>query len=648
MFSSLTPTHASLASWDYNLISTAMTAIDLETVPVQKRPLWLENIRSLTWLPYVLALAAGIFYLAQSWGYAHSLESVLDEGAYLYKGYAFLTGQYRIYQDYGFWSNHMPLAFYIPGNVQAIFGPGLRTGRYFAVFTGILMLLGLWIVTRRLSGPWWAALVLAGTALNPAIVKMYSTAISQVLIACMLVWALALTLGEKRPLWQLLLGSILTAAIWMTRINLFPFLPLLIVYIFWQHGRKAGLAALLAAAVALFLMHIPFWPGILRIYAYWIPERLAPFLSAWRPPEATPYWDPEIDLPTRINSFFRTFRYHFLALTSLAAAWIFWPRKLEWRSTAQYRIAVFLSALFIALFALHFWATTSKNYCAFCLEGYTAFFASLGWILLALTFASWSRDIAWWRQALAAGYILIVSIGIGFSTFEDLGRTLLELDFPWLGLPSIAVLLENKYGIMPRQGQYLVAAGAGAATGVVILGIAGIIALLWRRQNGKSQFARLAIVSTLAAGVLLTPTIVLGRGFTTYDCWGDVIASYEAAGLHLAKLIPPGSRVYWKGGLSVAPLLYVPGIRIYPSQVNGDYSYRLDGDPQALEKYGYWNQNLAEGWLDETDFVLIEERYYRKWFKDWVDQDRFVELEPTTQKAACKENSAIRIFQRVR
>jgi len=52
--------------------------------------------------------------------------------------------------------------------------------------------------------------------------------------------------------------------------------------------------------------------------------------------------------------------------------------------------------------------------------------------------------------------------------------------------------------------------------------------------------------------------------------------------------------------------------------------------------------------LDETDFVLIEERYYRKWFKDWVDQDRFVELEPTTQKATCKGNSAIRIFQRVR
>jgi hypothetical protein len=98
----------------------------------------------------------------------------------------------------------------------------------------------------------------------------------------------------------------------------------------------------------------------------------------------------------------------------------------------------------------------------------------------------------------------------------------------------------------------------------------------------------------------------------------------------------------------VVPLLYVPGIRIYPSQVNGDYSYRLDGDPAELERYGYWNPALADRWLDETDFALIEERYYRRWFKDWVDQERFVELEPTAPKAACKENSGIRVFKRVR
>lgn len=607
-----------------------------------------NDVLSLTWLPYLVALAAALLYLVQSWGYAHSLDSVLDEGAYLYKGYAFVTGQYRIYQDYGFWSNHMPLSFYIPGAVQALFAPGLRTGRYFAVFLGGLMLIGLWIVTRRLGGAWWAALVLAGLAINPAIIKMYSTAITQVLISCMLVWVLVLTLGENRSPWQLMLGVMLAAATWMTRINMFPLLPLLVVYIFWQYGRKTGLAAILAGMLTLLLLHLPFWPGILRMYTYWLPERIASFLEPWQPPQATPVWDPKIRLADRINSFFRAYRFHFLALSGVVASWILWPPRSGWKSIARYRSAVFLSALFLVLFAIHFWATMSKNYCAFCLEGYTAFFASLGWILLVLTFASWSKALTWWRQAIAAGIVLIVATGIGFSTYEDIGRALLEIDFPILGLPTIAVLLENKFQISPNQGQYLVATLAGLAGGILILAAAGL--QVWFKRNQPSHnpsFGYSALMAILFVGLLLTPTILLGRGFQTFDCGGDVISSYEAVGAHIARLIPPGSKVYWRGGLSFAPLLYVPGVQIYPSQVNGSYSFYLDGDANALEKYGFWNPDLSNQWLDETDFALIEQRDYRKWFKDTVDQDRFVELETAPDKVICRNNTRIRIFKRL-
>jgi hypothetical protein len=51
----------------------------------------------------------------------------------------------------------MPLAFLIPGFAQVLFGPGLRTGRYLAIVLGGLMLLGLYLSTRRLAGKWWAA-----------------------------------------------------------------------------------------------------------------------------------------------------------------------------------------------------------------------------------------------------------------------------------------------------------------------------------------------------------------------------------------------------------------------------------------------------------------------------------------------------------
>jgi hypothetical protein len=611
-------------------------------------PGWLRRLAAIRWLPYVLALLAAGIYLVQSLVYAHTLDSVLDEGAYLVKGYAFVSGQYTLYQDYGFWSNHMPLAFYIPGTVQAVFGPGLASGRYFSVILGMLMLLGIWVVTRRLGGVWWAALVLAGICINPAVVKMYSTAITQVLIACMLAWLLVLTLGARRPIWQLALGSALAAVMWMTRINLAPVLPLLVLYIFWQYGKKAGFIAAITGGLTLLALHLPFWPGILRMYAYWIPESLVPFLEPWQRPEATPFWDPDVEFSTRINSFFRTVRFHFLALLGVASAWFLWPRRGAWKNVDRFKPAVFLSTLFFALWSLHFWATMSKNYCAFCLEGYTAFFASLGWLLLVLTFASWPRRTSGLLDVFTAGFVLILASGIGFSTFDLLGRTLLEVPLPF-GWTSFAVLLQNKFGILPRQGQYLMPSLLGFLAGLGVLGMAYILRFVSRRRGLSVQsFTVWSFLVLFGVGIVLTPTVVLGGGYQTFDCGGNVIQSYEAVGDHLAQIIPSGSRVYWKGGLSAAPLLYVPGVQIYPAQINGDYSYQLDGDAQALEKYGYWNAELADQWLNETDYVLVEQRYYRNWFRDWVDLSRFEELPSTPYKVICRDNSQIRIFKRLR
>jgi len=93
------------------------------------------------------------------------------------------------------------------------------------------------------------------------------------------------------------------------------------------------------------------------------------------------------------------------------------------------------------------------------------------------------------------------------------------------------------------------------------------------RPRATPSYSYWALVIFLLAGTLLTPSVVLGGGYNTYDCGGDVIASYEAAGAHLAQNIPPGSSVYWKGSLSTVPLLYVPGIRIFPAQINDGYSF---------------------------------------------------------------------------
>ena len=77
---------------------------------------------------------------------------MLDEGLYLYKGFLYASGRYWPFQDFGPWTNHMPLAFLIPGWIQRLVEPGLRTGRLYALALAALFLLAVWILARRLGG----------------------------------------------------------------------------------------------------------------------------------------------------------------------------------------------------------------------------------------------------------------------------------------------------------------------------------------------------------------------------------------------------------------------------------------------------------------------------------------------------------------
>ena len=126
----------------------------------------------------LLSIAGLALYAMQLWTFAHSQLSVLDEGLYLYKGWLFASGRYNPFQDYGAWTNQMPLAFLIPGWVQLLFGVGLRTGRMLAILLGLLMLIGLWLTARRLGGAWVAAGCVMVMALNPAAERMYALATS--------------------------------------------------------------------------------------------------------------------------------------------------------------------------------------------------------------------------------------------------------------------------------------------------------------------------------------------------------------------------------------------------------------------------------------------------------------------------------------
>ena len=128
-------------------------------------------------LPVLLAALGMLVYLLHALNLARYTTSFLDEGLYTYKGFLFVTGRYQFFQQYGLWTNQMPLSFLIPGYVQKWFGPGLDVARYFMIFLALLTLTGLWILTNRWSGKWWAAGVIFAMALNPAEVKILTLGI---------------------------------------------------------------------------------------------------------------------------------------------------------------------------------------------------------------------------------------------------------------------------------------------------------------------------------------------------------------------------------------------------------------------------------------------------------------------------------------
>src|SRR5688572_27938247 len=141
------------------------------------------------WTADAVALLGLLIYLLQSIIFAHTTISNLDEGAYLLKGTLFVSGEYRPF-DPGISTNKAPLAFLIPGYVQLLFGAGLRTGRYLAVFFGVMAVIGTWITARRISGKWLATAAVWLFACSPMIIKIYSGAATQSTIACMLAWTM--------------------------------------------------------------------------------------------------------------------------------------------------------------------------------------------------------------------------------------------------------------------------------------------------------------------------------------------------------------------------------------------------------------------------------------------------------------------------
>ncbi len=600
------------------------------------------------------AFSAGLLlFLGQSLVYIHQLPSTLDEGNYLYKGWLFVTGVIQPFQAYGVWTNKMPFAFLIPGAAQALFGPGLLTGRLFAVFLGLLTLLALWWFVRREAGAWWAAAAVAVIAVNPGVIRMYAQALSEGIVCCLLIAAVAFGVGKERNLWHLLTASLLFAATILTRENTLPVFGLYLIYLVFEHGWKKALLAAIPGVILLAIVHAIYWPLIVtNIWMPWLPKAFYPYFPQL--PAGQAIWNPTISLTSRVYSFWQGVRYHFAMLFGFIVLITLWPDKTGWRKTSSFRTVIFLAVTTALMIAAHAWAALWKDYCVFCFALYLNFFSILGVALVAVSAPLFRLKTSRFTDAFITLVILVTGAGIGFGAHQELDDTLMKLTVPRVknlqilpGSTELWRLLANKFGYTAEQLSQIIPTVAGLLAGILFLIIVSFAWSRLKKQRACISWGALTLLAFFALGLLLSPSPVFGNP-PEEDCGGDVIATVEAAGRHLAGLVPPGSTVFWDGGLSPAPLLYLKDIKIYGAQLNDGYSFRRGGNSDDLYRYGFWNEELSTRWMDEADYLLIVDYGYRQGYDSVIDLNKFEELPITGFIATCRDYSQIHTYKRIR
>ena len=600
----------------------------------------------------LLGLTIAVFlYLAFT--YAHQLPSRVDEGSFLIKGYYYLSGKYFPFEDYGPWTNNMPLAYYIPGIAQYLFGPSLKVARYFMIFLTLLNFAGLYLLVFRLKGKWWALFSILPLAINPALVSMYVQAVSEGVVACLLVWMLYFLIGNERKDWQIAVGAMLSALVVLTRQNMVLLVPFAVIYAYWLHGKRAGRIALVSAALPLIIAHIVYYPHISDLWFTWLPASIRrAFNIKIVEGGGTQTWRPDVEPFSRITSFFMTLRYHFVPFFGFYLSIIALPFKKFWTSEYERKLVFLLSATFLILFGMHAWASLGKNYCVFCFSNYLSFFnvmAVLAGVITITNFLSTKEG----NILLPLVVFFLIALPSSFlGSLETVGRQVMALPFPRLkggailqGSTELWKIFENRFGWSYEQLLHIIPPVFGLLATVLLLVILIGSYHLLKKRIGTSLDNYL-LIAMLAVSIVLTPTYILGGDKFGNPCGGDVLTAYETVGAQLQALIPDGSKVYWGGSSEVTPLLYIVNAQLHPPQFNGIYSKRRGGDRDLLEKKGYYNEESIRAWRAEDEFLLVGNIYMGDFWKDFLNPEDFNEYEHTSPLNPCDPDSFIRIYRR--
>jgi hypothetical protein len=321
-----------------------------------------------------------------------------------------------------------------------------------------------------------------------------------------------------------------------------------------------------------------------------------------------------------------------IPLILLLVGFIYWIQKSHRKHTEKYRLALMLFFSFILLWIGHAWASLANNYCVYCYSPYFSFFSVLGLILGVMTLAEWTHSVKKWTEWCLIGLIILFIVGcVFFSLSGNVWLQVMRTEVHKMnGLQvenatiQIWKLISDKFSIdysVLLEKYDTVFGNVKIIVGLVMCLFASISAGVWvivhKGKNQGASFGKIFVVSVLIVISIFNAFINWNDIVINNKGCGDIIDEIESTGEALKQYVKSEELVYWDGGNLALPLIYITGIKIFPALLNGAYSHRIGGDGQELQKYGFWNDALAESWKEEAAVLLVTGRQYQGPSDEW-------------------------------
>jgi hypothetical protein len=113
----------------------------------------------------------------------------------------------------------------------------------------------------------------------------------------------------------------------------------------------------------------------------------------------------------------------------------------------------------------------------------------------------------------------------------------------------------------------------------------------------------------------------------------------------LAKIAPPGTKIYLDGSVASVPLLYIHDPVILPPQLNDIYSYKIGGDPDQVLRNGFWNEQISLQWRNSADVFVVGADRVQEW-RDYLTAKKFDQIQFSSALFPCSTDASILLFKR--